>query len=492
MTQPESLMTANTDPGWEITVAQEKADLADPHDCTDAKDVLSILHAAYDTLVSVDNGQITPGLAKEWSVSADARHWRFQLRDGVRFHDGTACTADAVAQSLRRMSRADKGYTLGAPGVWSQYMGDAQIECDGERALAVTLPAPLADFPDILAQGFIAAPSMIDQMDAGAAPLPCGTGPYRILSAQPGHISAVRIDGHFRATAGPGTVHWVGEPDPEARQHLLLSGRVQVANHLPFMPAEGETHPDVTYIRYQNPVAIIYLLNAARGPFADPAVRAALNLAIDREVVVQRVLQGAAQPLHGVMTPVALGADRLRETVPDPLAARKLLANAGHGEGLTLRVDCPTRLPDEAEALTAELGRQLKPLGVSLEITLHRDREAYAHMVRRKEIGDLCVFDSSPLSTFRVLHEKIDSRVRGTWWQGYANERIEAELDQARSVTDPVSRAVLYGKIISALQNDPPWLTLYTPIKTIGLVGIHPHFEMPSDAVLDVAALPRI
>ena len=123
---------------------------------------------------------------------------------------------------------------------------------------------------------------------------------------------------------------------------------------------------------------------------------------------------------------------------------------------------------------------------------LHPDREAYAHMVRRKEIRDLCVFDSSPMSTFRVLFEKIDARVKGAWWQGYHNPVVEALIDEGRVTPDRQARAAIFAKAYAELQRDPPWLTLYNPIRVIGLAGAHPGFTMPADGVIDAARLPKI
>ena len=109
-----------------VTILQPRLRLDDPHDCTDANDVLAVFDAIFDGLVRYGrDGGFVPGLANEWQVSADARHWTFTLREGLTFHDGTPCDAEAVCLSLRRMARPDKGYTLGAPGVWHQYLGDA-------------------------------------------------------------------------------------------------------------------------------------------------------------------------------------------------------------------------------------------------------------------------------------------------------------------------------------------------------------------------------
>ncbi|MEM1313983.1 MAG: ABC transporter substrate-binding protein, partial [Pseudomonadota bacterium] len=177
-----------------ITVLQASAPLADPHDCTDGKAALSLLRAFYDTLVSVAGASVRPGLAQAWTVSDDARSWRFRLREGGLFHDGTEVTAEAAAASVRRMARADRGVTLGASGVWRQYLGGAEIRAEGARALAIDLAEPVADLPDILGQGFIAAPSMLARLDAGEGAAPCGSGPYRFEEAGPEGVTARAVE----------------------------------------------------------------------------------------------------------------------------------------------------------------------------------------------------------------------------------------------------------------------------------------------------------
>lgn len=473
----------------EIVILQPKTVLADPHDCTDAKDTLSMMHAVFDTLVMRGAAGFVPGLALSWTCAEDARAWRFRLRAGVVFHDGTACDAEAVVQSLRRMARADKGYTLGSPGVWHQYLGDARIAVEAPDVVTINLGAPVADLLDILVQGFIAAPASLAALDAGQASAWVGSGPYRLVSHTKIEVHAARVDGHFRGEPANVALCWRSERTPQDRLDMLASGAAHVANALDVQASESLDKSRITRHASLDPVAIIYLLNAASGPFADPLVRRAVSLAVDRKALIQTVLGGAAQPLNGYISPVHFGsADDIMTFDPDQAVG--LLGQAGFAKGLTLRVDCPTSLPDEAEALTSALADQLSAVGITLDVTHHEDREAYAHMVRRKEIGDMCVFDSSPLSTFRVLYEKIDARVAGAWWQGYHNAKVESLLDQARRETDTDAREALYCDIYRLLQADPPWLTLYNPMRVIGLRGQHPTFAMPDDGVLDVMRLP--
>lgn len=468
-------------------IAQARLGIHDPHDCTDASDELPILHAIYDTLVRRVGQDFVPHLAQRWEVSEDATVWTFHLHPGVAFHDGAPCDAAAVAASLTRMARADKGYTLGAPAVWQQFLGGADLAVCDALTLRVTLAAPMADLLDVLEQGFIVAPKVFDALDAGDHTAQCGTGPYRLTSITPNKITALRTTSHFAGVPQNPQITWHLVPEAAERLTLLEQGKVQIANALDYHASRRLGAQRHTYL---SPVAIIYLLNAAQGPLADPRVRRALSLATDRAALVETVMQGAAQPLPGFVSPNHFGALEDSTALLDRDLARTLLAQAGHGDGLTLEVDCPTRLPDEAERLTDALAEQLAEVGIKLNVHIHPEREDYAHMVRRKEIRDMCVFDSSPMSTYRVLYEKIDARVAGSWWQGYQNPQVEALIDKGRVTTDRAARAALWREAYALLQQDPAWLTLYNPIRVIGLTGSHPDFTMPADGVIDVPRLP--
>ncbi|KQT54306.1 peptide ABC transporter substrate-binding protein [Aureimonas sp. Leaf454] len=467
-----------------VVILQRRAELVDPHDCTDAADDLSILSAALETLVRRVGSDVVPQLAERWTVSDDACRWAFVLRAGVLFHDGTPCDAPAVAQSLRRMAREDKGYTLGAPAVWRQYLGTAEIHAQG-LDLQITLGEPMADLVDVLVQGFILSPACLERLDDGELDAMVGTGPYRVETASPGEVQLTPA----ASSSNLPPLTFRAMPDAEDRANALRAGQAHVATNLPFASQLG---PGVTRVESLNPVAIIFLMNAVKGPLTDSRLRRALDLALDREALVRDVMEGGAHPLYGFVSPVHFGAEPAVARPADRDLARRLLAEAGHPDGLTLGVSCPTRLPDEAVRLTAALADQLSRIGVTLDVTYHEDREAYAHQVRRKEIRDLAVFDSSPLSTYRVLVEKLDARVEGSWWEGYHNAEVEALIDAGRRCPDREKRAAIYRRAYRALQSDPPWLTLYNPVRVVGLAGDHPHYALGSDAVLDAAGLPMV
>lgn len=470
------------------TVAQASVDLVDPHDCTDDPDKLAILEAVHLALVRRGaDGRWEPALAERWSVSDDARVWTFELKPGVECHDGTPADAEAAAWSIARMARPDIGATLGAPAVWAEYLAGTRIEAVSRSVVRIALDRPMADLLDILGSGYVLSPGSREGR-------PVGCGAYRIETYDAGHLLDLQADpSRPCGRMANSRLRFVQVGPPAERAAALEAGAVQAATRLESDVASIAADPTLTLVEHLLPTAIIYLFNATRGPVRDSRVRRALNLALDRGALVAGVLGGGGRPLNGFVSPVHLGAANPSGIAGADLeSARHLLAEAGYRSGLELEVACPTSLPDEAEALTAAAAAQLAPLGVTFRVERVEDRVEYANRVRLKRIGDLCVFDSSPMSTFRVLHEKIDSRVAGSWWQGYRNRQVEALVDRARSTVADGQREAIYRECYRLLQEDPPWLYLYNHTRFAGLAGNHPDWRMRADGVMDVCGLPAM
>lgn len=454
------------------TVAQARIALIDPQDCTDSADSLAMLDAVFDPLVRrTGPGTFAPALAESWS-QPDARTTIFTLRPGAMFHDATPCDAEAAAASLRRMADPAIGATLGAPGVWAQYLAGAEITATAPRTLRLVTTRPIADILDIVAAGPVIAPAALS-----AAAIPdrwIGTGPWRLAAHDDDAIDMTPT------RPGLPPLRWLRAETPEARLAMLQQGLADIATRI----TPGSTALPATTVT--DPTEIVCLFNAAAGPCADPRVRRALNLAIDRPALVQTVLGGHATPLGGFLSPQHFGFDpEAPGPRHDPAEAARLLAEAGHAAGLALTVDWPTRLPDEAPRLLPALQAQLAPLGITLSARIEPDRVRYAERVRDSDIADLCLFDSSPLSTFRVLAEKVDSRPAGSWWLGYRNPAVEVLIDQARTTLSTPDRAALYRACYRLLQADPPWLFLHTHRKTAAARG---RLVFRDDGVLDIRA----
>jgi peptide/nickel transport system substrate-binding protein len=145
-----------------------------------------------------------------------------------------------------------------------------------------------------------------------------------------------------------------------------------------------------------------------------------------------------------------------------------LVAEAGL-KGQEVEIHTPTSLPDEAPRLAEMLARQFRAAGVEPRIELHEDRFEYARSIAEKKFRGLFCFDSSPLSTFRVLREKLDSRFHGPWWQGYHSEQANELLSRAAATTDKTARRALYRQAYRIYREEAPWLYLYRPHRLWGI-----------------------
>jgi peptide/nickel transport system substrate-binding protein len=469
-----------------LIIAQPRLWLEEPHNCTDAKDVLTLFTSFFDPLVAYDSQMnYVPALAESWVVSDDARTWTFTLRPEVTFHHGQSVDAEAVAYSLKRMARPDMGVTLGAPGVYNQYLAGMELEIVNRNTLSLTLSEPIADLLDILVTGYILPPDAVERLGGQFKNTPIGSGPYEFVEHEEGVcVRAVKNRSYFQDLPDIDAIEWRLASDPDERLRMIRDGRAHIAAGPPYSATLEDD--SLNYVHSRGSTVYIVIFNAKSSLLEDPRVRLALNLAVDRGTLIDTVLNGAGYPLSGFISPVHCGYDADQPPIPyDPDRARALLKEAGHGSGLSLTLDSPTSLPNEAVQLSQALTEQMSRIGVEIKVVYTEDRELYANKVRRKEIHDMCVFDSSPLSTFRVLKEKVDARFAGSWWQGYHNAEVETILDKARSTIDSNRRQGMYKQCFRLLNEDPPWLYLYNYKNITCRARQFSNWQPPAHGVID-------
>lgn len=469
-----------------MIIAQPRLWLEEPHNCTDVKDVLTIFTSLFDALVAYDpHLNYVPALAKSWTVSDDARTWTFTLRPDVKFHNGRPMDVEAVAYSLSRMAQPDMGVTLGAPGVYNQYLEGMELKIVNSQTVSLTLSQPIADLLDVLVTGYILPPDVVELRGADFKNNPIGTGPFEFVEYEAGAYVRARKNGnYFQKLPDIESIEWRMVPNPDDRLNMVRHKQAHLAAGPPYTATLENKTLNAVYSRGTTVYIIIF--NTQSQFLDDPKVRLALNLGVDRKALIDSVLNGAGYPLNGYLSPVHFGNDTALPAFPfDPARAMTLLKEAGYGDGLNLTLDSPTSMPNEAVRLSKALAEQLAQIGVEIDIVYTEDRELYANKVRLKEIHDMCVFDSSPLSTFRVLKEKIDARFEGSWWQGYHNAEVERLLDIAQVTIDNSRREEIYKQCFRVLNDDPPWLYLYN-YKNITCAA--PHYlgwQPPAHGVID-------
>lgn len=466
-----------------ITVMQSSVSLGDPHICSDSANRLSLIFTVYEALVKLDSeGNYQPALAESWSVAEDARTWTFSLRSGVKFHNGDVLDAEDVVATLGRVLDPAIGGAFGTQGVYLSYLGTAEISAPDNLRVRIKTEEPMADLLDLLVAMPISPESEMDKLPHEYV----GCGPYQIAEQNEKETILRAHDEYWGKPPTYKEIRWIAEDSPEKRVEGLLNGQADIISGISVMDAERIKQSEgADSYNLESGLCIIFMCNSQKGACEDKRVRKALNYALDVDKIITEIKQGAASPLNGYLTAHHYGYNPDTPVYPfDPERARSLLSEAGYSEGLDLIFDIPSGMPDEAPQLAQKMKEQYERVGISVEIVVHQDRAAYSEMVRDKNIHDACCFDSSPRSTYRVLREKLQSTLRGPWWQGYENVEVNSLIKQAEATFNNTERQKIYRQIYTIVRDDAPWIFLYRPTRYYGVNSTLRDWTLRSDGLL--------
>lgn len=447
----------------------------DPHICTDANAVRNWRYALYEALVEHDGRYFSPVLAESWRCEENARTWTFTLREGVCFQDGRALTAKDAIYSLQRAAGpmvTGELFTV----TFHNYLAGMELEAVDQRTIRLKTPEPMADLLELLCDMVVIpegtlADGLLDGEDPRCGEkLPPGTGPYRLEAFLKG-VAVVRSrPDYWRGRRKQLLVEFRREPEEAKRIAALKGGRADLVTQLnPGSITELAEAGEAQVWPIESNLCVIYLMNLNTGYLEDARMRRALNYAVDKPAVIGEILRGQGEVLNGPLSGMHFGCDPAVRPYPhDPDKARRLVAEAGL-KGQEVALHSPLSLPDEAPRLTEMLARQFRQIGVDTRVEYHEDRFEYARNIAEKKFQGLSCFDSSPLSTFRVLREKLDSRFHGPWWQGYHSEEANQLLSRASSTANAAARQALYQQAYRIYRDEAPWLYLYRPYRLWGI-----------------------
>jgi len=466
-----------------ITILQSSVSIGDPHIVSDSANRNGIIYSIYEALVKLDHeGNFQPSLAENWSVVEDSRTWTFNLRSGVKFHNGDMLNADDVVATLGRVLDPAIGGAFGTQGVYISYLGNAKISTIDELKVQIVTEEPMADLLDLVVAMPICPQSELEELPNKYV----GSGPYKINEKTETKLVMKAHEDYWGKTPTYKEIHWQTENNPEKSIEALLNGSADLISGLGIKDLEPIKENEQTLVQeYKSGLCIIFMLNAQKGPCRDTRVRQALNYALDIDKIIREIKNGAATPLNGFLTPHHFGYNPETSVYPyDPEKARSLLADAGYKNGLELVFDIPSVMPNEAPQLIQMMAEQFKEVGITIKVVEHKDRAQYSETVRAKNINDACCFDSSPRSTYRVLREKLQSTLKGPWWQGYENKEVNSLIKKAETVFDDAERQKIYQNIYTMITEDAPWIFLYRPTRYFGVRSTLKDWKPRSDGLL--------
>ena len=449
----------------------------DPHGSTTETPSLVGFRQVYEGLTTIDADlRLRPALATRWQL-IDPTRWRFELRQGVSFHDGTPFSAEDVLFSIER-ARAEGSelatYTSSIAGI--EKVDDATVEIT-TRHPDMLLPVNLrqvAMLSELWAERHGIAEARPYAPRAPSLDRANGTGPFMLESHETGQRTILVRNPHWWGSTGSAPeferIVWDIVPDPKERLALLLSGQTDFIQDPPLEALDSiRGRPGLRLAETGELRVLLLGLNQGTSelhsgdveganPFKDKRVRQALYQAIDMEAIRAGVMDGFAVPTGMTIPPGVNGyAPELDQRLPyDPARAKGLLAEAGYRDGFGVTLDCPNNRYLNDEAICRAVASQLGEIGIRVKVDAQPKEVHFAKLFERRTdfylLGYLTPSFDSALH-FRELYHSRPGRWGAT---GYANpaldqliERIDAGLvTYARDALIEEAWRIILGDVI--------------------------------------------
>jgi peptide/nickel transport system substrate-binding protein len=450
----------------------------DPHAVSSAP-VLGFLNNVYEGLVRRGPDMAIEGsLATSWEPIGDGEGWRFNLREGVTFHDGAEFTAEDVLFSYQRASSEEADVRS-----WFATVSDVVVVDDYTVDILTTSPQPL--FPDSIANWM-----MMDSgwAEANGAELPArdtenfatrnvnGTGPFRLQSRQPDlETVLVPFDGWWgEATHGITEAIFTPIQNSATAVAALLSGEVDMIEPVPVQDAERVDANDGTSVIRGIESRVIMLgfahdhatlRNGAENPFSDVRVRRAVAHAVNVPAILQTIMRGSAEPAAQLVAAGTSGYSEANGERPayDPDGARALLAEAGYPDGFAFDLSCPNDRYLNDEAVCQAIVGMLAQVGMTATLDAMPVSNYWPEL--REDNFDMYLLGWSP-GTFDAEHPvrflvHTSGERLGTWnFGGYSSARIDELLPVMQSEIDPVARQAAMDEAAAIIQQDMVYVPL--------------------------------
>ncbi|RED12748.1 ABC transporter substrate-binding protein [Pontivivens insulae] len=457
----------------------------DPHAVNSAP-VLGFLNNVYEGLVR--RGQdmsVEPALATSWEPIGDGEGWRFNLREGVTFHDGAEFNADDVIFSYQRASGE-------AADTSSWFAPVSEVVKVDDFTVDIMTSAPNPIFPDSIAnwmimdQGWAEANGVTEPIGEGenyATLNANGTAAFMLESRQPGlETVLVPYDGWWgdaqhnitRATFTP-------IQNPATAVAALLSGDVDMINPVPIQDAARLSQSDGVDVVQGIEARVIMLgfphqaetlkYGANEGdanPFLDVRVRQAVAQAVNVPAILQTIMRGNAEEASQLVSPAMRGYSEDLAVRPayDVEAARALLAEAGYADGFTFGLKCPNDRYLNDEAVCQAVVSMLAQVGITAELDAMPVRNYWPEL--REDNFDMYLLGWSP-GTFdaehpiRFLAATPNEEARlGSWnFGGFSNARVDELLPMIQSEIDDTARQAMLDETTQILQDEVAYVPMY-------------------------------
>lgn len=402
----------------------------DPHGTQSNESDYLIISLVYDTLTVLGLKPNTePRLAASWKPSADLKTWRFTIARGAKFHDGSPVTAEDVVFSLKRLRATPSGASR-LPGIQAK-----NITAEGTGTVVLVSDYANAELPLLTRLTTFVVPKGTADKDIAKAP---GTGPFKLDWFRGGNARLVRNKDWYGGDVYLDAIEVKIFESPQTMANALLSGQIDLASNVGAVAARtAATRKDVQTVRRPNDMAMPIVMRTADGPFADPEVREALRLAVDREAMVKQVLSGygtVANDILGTGDPAY--AKSIPQRTRDLAQAKKLLAEAKFDTSKTYELITSEDISGLAESATL-FASQVREAGVKIKVVR---QESAVFWDKTWLKGDLYTTYWGTNDSVVFFASKTMASDSATNEAGWKDSAFDAAYEKAIGTADAVAR----------------------------------------------------
>ena len=429
------------------------------------------------------NVEFIPALASSWEISEDGLNYTFHLREGVTFSNGSPLTASDVLYTFNRLLTypvsCNQDIAQNILGADRLQMGESE-SLEGFRALSdldfvITLDSP---FPAFLACLAMPAASILDEESTEAAGDRFGLDAASTVGTGSFILSAWESGKGMTLTANP--TCWEGMPaydvlnlvfsrDGEMERRMFENGELDILDLDQLgVSAEYFIHGDIYRDRLleARQIGISYIaLNESIAPLDDARVRKALQLAVDRQTLLDAIYSGRGVLENGIFPTGLLGHNPDLPEIPfDPEAAKALLAEAGLSNGFDLNISVKASSTQQEKKTMTMVASMWEKIGVRASVDILEESE----FMRYRKSGALACYTASwnadyndPDNFIYTFFGSIENTVYRSLC--YTNGEIMRRVRQARSITDEAARIREYQDLERTIvQQDAAWVPLYS------------------------------
>jgi peptide/nickel transport system substrate-binding protein len=444
------------------------------------------LNKIYSHLVTYDLGytQVVPDLAEKWAVASDNLNWTFNLRPGVKWHDGSDFTADDAIFSIElcldpKIGGCDKSGQLSAITGAKDYADGKATSVAGLKAvdantLQITTDAPNASLLDTLAETWI-----VQKASLGSVPRDqvgksdywttkaIGTGPFKFSNYQAGQfMELVRFDDYFRGAPLLEKLIRREFKDPATALLAFDNGEIDFTYLTADEVERAMQNTDATVIPGPSQVDNAITMNPAKNPaFGNPKFRQAILHAINRQAIIENLYKGAAKPvscLYGNEKYIPADIDPYEY---DPEKAKALLAEAGIDPASLGEIVMDTYYNDplSLDVMTA-FQQDLAAVGINIKIQ-QMDGPSWTKRYYDDLQSEMSFIGGAngpdPNRAFQYFHTETG---RGNNYK-YSNPEFDKLLEQGAAEMDAGKRGAIYQQACTIMSQDLPWTFMWETVR---------------------------